>query len=60
MNDEDLLRAALRALEEYEKYTRGVMIPATKVRGREVSSAITERLRATSTTHPADGAAVER
>lgn len=36
----DLLEQAKRALDEFDKHTRGVMIPATRVRGGDVTRAI--------------------
>ena len=40
MTQTEALRLALRALQEYERYTKGVMIPQTQVRGDEAITAI--------------------
>jgi predicted RNase H-like HicB family nuclease len=45
----EALRLALRALQDYERNTKGVMIPQTQVRGDEAITAIKEALALTST-----------
>ena len=40
MTKDEALRLALRALQDYERNTKGVMIPQTQVRGDDAITAI--------------------